>query len=323
MIVSASYRTDIPAFYGAWFVNRLGAGFCRVVNPYGGPATTVPLAGPAVDGFIFWTRNIGPFRAALEAVTARRLPFVVQVTITGYPRALETSVTDAGRAAAQLRWLAGTYGPRAAVWRYDPILLTSLTPPAWHRATFARLAGTLAGATDEVVVSFANIYRKTGRNLTAAARRHGFSWHDPPLEEKRALLTALAPVAADHGMALTLCTQPALVEPAPVAGTAPGTVAGTVAGTAPGTAPAACVDARRLADVAGRPIAARQKGNRPGCLCAESRDIGAYDTCPHGCVYCYAVTHRDTARRMHKIHDPEGEFLIPPRGGVERQGRLL
>jgi hypothetical protein len=307
MIVSASYRTDIPAFYGAWFVNRLRAGWCRVANPYGGPPSTVPLAGPGVDGFVFWTRNAGPFRPALAEVAARGLPFVVQFTITGYPRALETSVTDAARAAAQLRGLADMYGPRAAVWRYDPVLVTDLTPPAWHLETFSRLAAGLAGATDEVVVSFANIYRKTARNLTAAARRHGFAWRDPEPGEKRALLAALAPVAAEHGMALTLCTQPALLEPAPV----------------PGTAPARCVDAVRLSDVAGRPVAAREKGNRPGCHCAESRDIGAYDTCPHGCVYCYAVRDRDRARRAHKAHDPGGPFLLPPRTAEPEGGTLL
>ena len=78
---------------------------------------------------------------------------------------------------------------------------------------------------------------------------------------------------------------------------------------ASGTAPSRCIDAERLSDVAGRPIRARQKGNRPGCLCAESRDIGAYDTCPHGCVYCYAVQHRDRARHAFKTHDPDAEML--------------
>ena len=66
-------------------------------------------------------------------------------------------------------------------------------------------------------------------------------------------------------------------------------------------------------DVAGRPIPARRKGNRVGCACAESRDIGAYETCPHGCAYCYAVTSRTTARHhLTRRHDPDGEFLLPP-----------
>ncbi|MEE8270849.1 MAG: DUF1848 domain-containing protein [Alphaproteobacteria bacterium] len=291
MIVSASYRTDIPAFYGDWFMNRLDAGFCRVASPYGGPPYDVALAGPAVDGFVFWTKNAGPFLPVLGEVRRRGHPFVVQYTITGYPRALEHSVTDAERAVGHVRTLAGEYGSRAVVWRYDPVLISSLTPPAWHRAAFARLAAALGGHCDEVVTSFAQIYRKTARNLDAAARRHGFDWRDPDDADKLALLNDMAVIAADNGMALTLCSQPALL--------------------GPGLAPSRCIDAGRLSDVAGRPLAARTKGNRPGCLCAESRDIGAYDTCPHGCAYCYAVRHRDAARCAFKGHDPSAPALAP------------
>jgi hypothetical protein len=294
MIVSASYRTDIPAFYAPWFLKRLAAGFCRVANPYGGADAEVSLRPGAVDGFVLWTRNIAPLAPHLEQVRARA-PFVVQFTATGYPRALEGSVIDWERAAGQITALARDWGRRAVVWRYDPIVVSSLTPPAWHLANFARLAAALAGATDEVIVSFAAIYRKTRRNLDAAAlAAPGFAWEDPAPEAKRDLLYRLATLAAERGMRLTLCTQPALLMP--------------------GIGEARCVDADRLSDVAQVPIAAPEKGNRPGCRCARSRDIGAYDSCPHGCVYCYAVSKRDRAVQRYRAHDPESEFLIAPPG---------
>ncbi len=260
-----------------------------MANPYGGPDYEVPLTGPSVDGFVFWTKNVGPFLPVLAGLREAGRPFVVQYTITGYPTVLEQAVTDAERAVAHCRALSADCGPRAVVWRYDPILITDLTPADWHRATFRRLAAALAGHCDEVVTSFAQIYRKTERNLAAATERHGFAWRDPADEEKRSLLSDMAEIAAGHGMALTLCTQPHL--------------------QVDGTRPSRCIDAERLSDVAGRPIGAREKGNRPGCLCAESRDIGAYDTCPHGCVYCYAVRRRDVARSAYKTHDPLAERL--------------
>lgn len=289
MIISASYRTDIPAFYGRWFMNRLNAGSCRVVNPYGGQTIEVDLRPEAVDGFVFWTRNAAPFIGALHDVAARGFPFVVQYTVTGYPRALDASTIAAEAAVAQIVGLARRFSPRAPVWRYDPIVVSSATPPDWHAENFAGLAQALRGVTDEVVMSFAQIYRKTRRNLDAAAKRHGFTWHDPPEDEKRALLSRLAAIAADHGMTAALCTQPDLVDC--------------------GLAPARCVDAARLSDVAGHAIATPTKGNRPGCFCAQSRDIGAYDTCPHGCAYCYAVTSPALARKRFKGYDENATAL--------------
>ncbi len=285
MIVSASYRTDIPAFYGDWFMARLKAGSVRVRNPYGGAEALVSLQRRDVDGFVFWTRNAGPFMDALAEIDGRGTPFVVQFTITGYPRALESRVADAERAAEQVRAIARRFGARAAVWRYDPILDTTLTQPAWHRENFARLATALEGAVDEVVVSWATIYRKTTRNLTVAAKQHGFEWRDPEAEEKRGLLADLAAIAAEHGMRLTLCAQPEIA--------------------LSGIEPARCIDAGRLSDLAGHPIPAKTKGNRPGCACAQSRDIGAYDSCPHGCVYCYAVSDPKRARERFGAHDPK------------------
>ncbi|MEE8189833.1 MAG: DUF1848 domain-containing protein [Kiloniellales bacterium] len=292
MIVSASYRTDIPAFYAEWFARALNDSACRVANPYGGPDYEVRLGADAVSGFVFWTRNIAPFRDVLSEVAARGIPFVVQYSVTGYPRALETSVTVPEQSLPHIKELARIYGPRAVVWRYDPLLITSLTPPRWQRETFARLARALAGSLDEVVFSFAQIYAKTRANLDRAAKRHGFTWSDPPMDEKRALLAELAALAAELGLKPSLCAQPDLMEP--------------------GLEPARCIDAGRLSDVAGREIAARTKGNRPGCLCAESRDIGAYDTCPHGCVYCYAVRSAALAKRNHRGHDPASDRLAAP-----------
>jgi hypothetical protein len=289
MIVSASYRTDIPAFYGDWFRRRLAEGFVRVANPYGGRPYAVSLRAPDCDGFVFWTRNIAPFKPALAEVAARGLPFVVHMTITGYPRALESSVVEPARAIEDMHWLASTYGPRVAVWRYDPVLMTALTDAEWHRETFARMTGLLRGASDEVVLSFAQIYAKTRANLDRAAARHGFTWRDPDAEEKIALLSELATIAAQEGLHATLCSQPDLLGKT--------------------LAPARCIDAARLSDSAGHDIAAKTKGNRPGCLCAQSRDIGAYDTCPHGCTYCYAVRRPELAKKNFRAQDPSAPML--------------
>jgi hypothetical protein len=219
----------------------------------------------------------------------RVAPFIVQFTVTAYPRALESSVIGVSEAVAQLQELRHRFGPRAAVWRYDPIVFTGDLDAAAHAAGFAALAKALAGTVDEAVLSIMHPYKKTSRNLDRAARRSGFAWRDPPADEKRALLVRLAAIARQHGLAPTLCSQPELLVPE--------------------LGEARCIDAGRLADVAQCPIAARESGNRPGCRCAVSRDIGAYDSCPHGCVYCYAVADRNRALANFRAHDPAAESL--------------
>ena len=296
MIVSASYRTDIPTFYGQWFMNRLRAGFCYAVNPYGKQVYRVRLDGAAVDGFVFWTKNVAPFLEHLPEVKDRGFPFIVQHAITGYPRQLETSVVDWQKAVEHAHRLRDLFGPHVLVWRYDTILMSSLTPPDFHVTNFSRLAAALSGTTDEVVVSFTQTYRKTRHNLDQAAGSAGFSWSDPSDAEKRTLLAVLVPIARDHGMRVSICSQRSYV------------IAGTGA--------ARCVDARRLETVAGHPIHAKLKGNRPDCGCFESRDIGDYDTCPHGCVYCYAVQNRELALERFRRHDPESPFLFDPPAGT-------
>jgi hypothetical protein len=249
----------------------------------------VRLEPGAVDGFVFWTRNAAPFRPALDDVARRGEPFVLQYSLTGYSRALEGMVPRADDAIATMRGLSAEFGHATLVWRYDPVLISSLTPLDDHRARFCRLADALAGATDEVVISVAHIYRKTRRNLDRAAREAEFDWREPTSVESSELVAALADEAAARGMGLKVCAQP-----------------DALAGAAEA---ARCVDARRLGRIAGRDLHAREKGNRPGCLCHESRDIGAYDSCPHGCVYCYAVSDRARAARRLKAHDPRSEFL--------------
>jgi hypothetical protein len=291
MIISASYKTDVPTFYGEWFMNRLRAGYCKMVNPYNRRVIRISLLPEDVDGIVFWTKNVGPFLRHLPEVRQLGLPFILQHTINGYPRDLEQAVVDAPKAIEYLKQIANTFGPRVNVWRYDTIINSSLTPREFHIETFARLAEALEGATDEVVISFAHFYSKTLRNMQRAAAEHGFSWTDPTDEWKKSLAGELAALAAAHRIQLTVCSQPQFI--------------------VSGCAEARCVDANRLTDISGKPVKACLKGNRQECGCFESRDIGEYDTCPHGCVYCYAVQNQELAKARYKQHDPLGEALFP------------
>lgn len=288
MIISASYRTDIPAFYANWFMGRLQRGYCTVKNPYGSKDYRVDLNPVSVDGFVFWTRNFRPLEQVLGNAD-RWLTFYVQYTITNYPRALEQSVVPAAHAVADIRQLAHKYGSRSCVWRYDPIVFTDEMTATWHIRNFRALANELSGYVDEAVISFVDHYAKTQRNMNKAAERNGFVWHNPADAEKMHLVETFATAAAANGIHMTVCTQPHLL--------------------GKGINAAQCIDAKRLSDISGRDITALIKGNRQGCQCHESRDIGAYDTCPHGCAYCYAVRETGLAKRNFRIQSPVAERL--------------
>jgi hypothetical protein len=289
MIISASYKTDIPAFYGQWFLNRLRAGYCMMRNPMNRRPIRVALTRNAVDGVVFWTKNFRPFMKVIDDFAAFKLPFIVQYTINGYPQSLENNVVDWERSIETAQTLRDRFGSRCVVWRYDTIVFSEQTPEDFHIENFARIADALRGVTDEVVISFMQLYRKTSRNMNSMATTNNNPWWDPSVNEKRELALRLHEIAAKRGITLSICSQPEIVSVQPAS---------------------KCIDAGRLSDVIGSAIRARTLGNRPGCECAASRDIGDYDTCPHGCVYCYAVRSNELAIQRFRSHDPEGEYLF-------------
>jgi hypothetical protein len=295
MIISASYKTDIPAFYGEWFMNRLSAGYCKTVNPFNRKVRRVSLESNTVDGIVFWTKNLIPFEDTLERIDAAGYPFTVHYTINGYPRELETSVVYQNKSVEAFCRVAKQFGKSVGVWRYDTIIDSTITPLSSHIRTFEYLAERLEGSTDEVVISFMQLYKKTVQNMDRAASEHGFQWLDGALEDKMSLASTLAEIAEKYSIKLSICGQRELL--------------------VPGSGDARCIDADRMGKVAGSPVQSGPTGARKGCGCHRSIDIGEYDTCPHGCVYCYAVRNNTTARRNFKRHDPTGEFLLAPANG--------
>jgi hypothetical protein len=289
LIVSASYRTDIPAFYSDWFDNRLDAGFVEVKNPYSRKLSLVSLLPEDVDGYVFWTRNPRPFLGNLTRIAKSETPFYIQLTTTGYPSFLEPSVPCLEQLKPALETLAADYGDDSLVWRYDPVFISSLTPVDWHLENFANLASYFHKLTNEVCISFTQIYQKTTKNSNVAANKHNFTWSDPTDEEKMHLLSELARIALENGLTPTICSQPQFETPS--------------------LRPAKCIDGERLGRISGASLNVKRRGNRPGCLCAESRDIGTYDSCPHGCCYCYANRTPEIAKKFLKEHNPQGSLL--------------
>ncbi|MHB0979135.1 MAG: DUF1848 domain-containing protein [Thermoleophilia bacterium] len=292
-VVSVSRRTDIPAFYTEWFMNRVRAGFCHWMNPFGGQVYRVSLRPEDCLALVFWTRNARPLMRHLDALSAEGHRFYFHYTINGYPREIDTHAPPEPAAVAALRRLAAIVSPELVMWRYDPVVFSSITPGEYHVRRFESLSAQLEGSTRRCYLSFVDPYGKTQRNLARVDRELHLGPRRPDAAEQRELLAQLAPIADARGMTLHACCD----DPAPDLG----------------VQKARCIDPdviRHLGPDVLRKLKAAP--SREGCGCVEAVDIGAYDTCTFGCIYCYATNSRKAALARRARHDPTDTILWRP-----------
>lgn len=286
MILSVSRRTDVPAYYMEWFMQRLRAGEVLVRNPVNPRRVArLDLSPDVVDGIVFWTKNPAPLLGQLDTLAA--FPYYVQVTINPYGIGIEPNVPGKGQAVIPaFQRLSEALGPARMHWRYDPILLNAKYTQAYHADAFEKIARKLAGYADRCVFSFIDAYKNTERN----AARLGLQ----PITEDtmRRMAATLAEIAGAYGIALHTCAE-------------------AIDLTGLGIGPAHCVDASVLEGISGVPLCVKKDRNqRAACGCVESIDIGAYNCCENGCLYCYANYDAGRIARNVALHDPASPMLI-------------
>lgn len=280
MIISASRRTDIPAFYSDWFVNRLNVGHCLVKNPYN-PAQIkrVSLLPEDVDGIALWTKNAAPLLPKLSALDSYSYYF--QYTITPYHSDIEVGLADKkAEVIPAFLEFANIIGPKRMIWRYDPILITPRYSYEYHINAFTKLCELLAGSCEKCVISFAVAYKSVAKNLAEIGHVQLGA------EEKLRLAETLLRIAKKHGITLCACCEmPELY--------------------ALGVQSVSCVDASLFGV-----NVPRDKHQREGCNCNLSVDIGAYNSCMNGCRYCYANHSETKVRQNVATHRADSEVLV-------------
>jgi DNA repair photolyase len=294
MIISASRRTDIPAFYSEWFMNRLREGYCLVPNPFNPRQVgRIPLVPESVDAIVFWSKNPAPLLRFLPTIEAMGYRFYFLFTVNAYPRALEPNLPSLAERISTFIELSEQLGPRRVIWRYDPIILSNRTDASYHRETFENVCQQLAGHSKRVITSIITLYKKTLRNLVPL-KNQGYVFDKEPRRnpETEALLSHMATTAGEHGLEIFACAE-------------------TSDYTSCGIKPSRCIDAALIRELWGIPVSSKKDpGQREHCGCALSRDIGMTDTCPHGCPYCYSTMNQKIALKQYKSHDPCSAALI-------------
>lgn len=294
MIASASRRTDIPAFYSEWFMNRIRAGYCEVPNPLNTKhVSRVPLHPSDVEAIVFWSKNPAPLLSKLSELDQRGFHYYFQFSLNDYPKALEPNIPSLNDRVATFKDLSRSIGPLRVVWRYDPIIISNVTPSDFHREKFTWIAEELRGATRRVMVSIVDFYQKTERRLSQLEKEEGYSFDRDVLSSNgiTSLLEDLASIARENNIQIFTCAEEKDYSQT-------------------GVAPGRCIDERLLARVWSLDLRYKKDPyQRKSCLCMVSKDIGMNDTCVHGCPYCYSTTNYAVAQRRFSEHDPNSTLL--------------
>lgn len=295
MIISASRRTDIPSFYGRWFLNRLKAGEVLVRNPFNRKQVSViPLLKGNVDCFVFWTKDPGPFLPFLDELNSYGISYYFTVTITPYGPDIETKLKRGESVIESVKFLSDRLGPKRIIWRYDPVIFYEDMDVKSHLKAFAAIAEQLEGVTEKCVFSFLTEYEK----ISEFVKKSGAGFGSPG--DRNKLVRGMAEIASKAKMKLASCAMDEDFREF-------------------GVEHNRCIDPDLIGEICGYPITSRpDKSQREACGCAESRDIGSYNTCLHGCLYCYANREESSIRRKAGLYNPDSPMLCDSLTGDEK-----
>jgi len=285
-------RTDIPAFYSQWFINRIKAGYVLVRNPYNPSSVTRYEINPdVVDLIAFCTKNPAPMLKYMDVLKPYGQYWFV--TITPYGKEIEPNVPDKRQVLENFKTLSKFVGVDSIGWRYDPIFINDKYSIDFHIEIFEKMARELSGYTKTCIISFIDLYKKVIKNFPQACMVE---------KEKRLKIgKAFAEIGRQYDITIKACAEGDELAPY-------------------GVDCSGCLTQEVYETVLHTKLnMPRIKGQRNECACFFGNDIGAYDTCRHFCKYCYANTDYKAVLSNSKLHNPDSPFLI----GTHQAGDII
>lgn len=278
MILNVSGRTDIVAFYTTWFLKRMKEGFVDVRNPFY-PKKISRIYFKDVDLIVFCTKNPIPILPYLEEI---KIPILFQITLTPYKKDIEPNVPSKEKVVKAIQEIAKKIGKENVFVRYDPILLNNTYNLEYHEKAFQRLCEILEGFTETIIISFIDPYK----NVLCNAQE--LNLKNITLEEVQKMAAFLGPTAKKYGMKVQTCFEKMDLSKYGIANTP-------------------CVPRGLAFEKTGKKF---KLWNARKCGCVEMVDIGAYNTCPHLCKYCYANYKENEVLKNKQQHNPNSSLLI-------------
>ena len=285
MIISASRRTDIPAYYSEWLINRINERYVCVRNPMNThQISKINLDPEVIDCIVFWSKNPKPMLDKLHYFS--EYAYYFQFTLNPYDQDVEANLPPKNEILETFRKLSDKIGPQRVVWRYDPVLLNNKYTVAYHIDKFNEFACLLKGYTEKVIFSFIDFYKKIAENIKSTGI------NKIPLEEKNILAENFSRTAAENNFFIETCAEDIDLSRFKIEH-------------------ARCIDDRLISKITGHNLfVEKDKNQRLECGCVRSVDIGEYNSCSNGCVYCYANYSNSSVENNCKKHNPLSPLQI-------------
>ena len=295
MILSVSRRTDIPNYYSEWFFNRLKDGFLYVRNPMNfHQISEIKISPDVVDCIVFWTKNPLPMMERLDELEAYNYYF--QFTLTGYGNDVERNLPNKKTSVIPIfQELSNKIGKEKVVWRYDPIFFSNRYNVQYHLKAFRSIAEALSGYTEKCVISFLDIYPKNKKNMDNLLS------YDLSDSELREFAKELSNIAKENHIKFGSCAEKVDLDEY-------------------GIIHNSCIDKELIEKIIGCKLKInKDKNQRIECGCVESVEVGTYNTCKNGCVYCYANYSAKSVESNFQKYDPLSPLLC---GHIEKDDRI-
>ena len=283
MILNTGLRTDIPGFFSEWFYNRIDEGFVYVRNPYAkNQIYSYRLDPELIDCIIFCTKNPKPMFENLEKID--KFNQYWHITITPYEKEIEPNVPPMNDVLESFKYLSKKLGKENVTLRYDPIFINEKYTLEKHIESFEYIANSLSDYTTEAIISFIDLYEKTKRNFPKA--------REVTKDERLKLGKEFAQIGKKNNITIKTCVEGTELDKF-------------------GIDSSGCMTKEVIERAINKNLnIPKQKARNGECYCLLNNDIGEYNTCAHGCLYCYANSNKKLVKRNLKLHDPKSPILI-------------
>lgn len=284
MILSVSRRTDIPTFYLEWFFNRIKEGYVLVRNPMNyHQVSRISLDSKLIDCIVFWTKDPSNILARLDEL--KEYKYYFQITLTPYDNSIEKNIKNKKDIINSFKILSNKIGKEKVIWRYDPIIITNDIKIDYHLEKFKEFAEAISEYTELCIISFLDLYRKTERNMKNIKPSKITN------EDMMYLGKELSEIAKSYNIRIETCSEEIDLS--------------TI-----GIKHSKCIDDNLISRIVGQNLnIGKDKNQRDVCGCVSSIDIGAYNTCQNGCLYCYANFSEKTVNNNVRKHSIDSPFL--------------